>query len=34
MSEQPKIYIADLAANNAGYLHGVWIDATEDLETV
>ena len=34
MSEQPKIYIADLAAYNAGYLHGVWIDATEDLETV
>ncbi|NQZ11496.1 MAG: antirestriction protein ArdA [Algicola sp.] len=26
-----KIYVADLAAYNAGHLHGVWIDATEDL---
>lgn len=34
MREVPKIYIADLAAYNAGYLHGVWIDATEDLDTV
>jgi antirestriction protein len=25
-----KIYVADLAAYNAGHLHGVWIDATED----
>lgn len=34
MREVLKIYIADLVAYNAGYLHGVWIDATEDLETV
>lgn len=25
-----KIYVADLAAYNAGHLHGVWIDATDE----
>ncbi|HED13291.1 MAG TPA: antirestriction protein ArdA [Gammaproteobacteria bacterium] len=28
----PRIYVADLAAYNAGKLHGVWIDATDDLD--
>ncbi len=27
-----QIYVADLAAYNAGYLHGVWIDATQELD--
>lgn len=26
-----RIYVADLAAYNSGYLHGVWIDAIEDV---
>lgn len=26
-----RIYVADLAAYNSGYLHGVWIDATQDI---
>ena len=29
-----RIYVADLAAYNAGILHGVWIDATDDLEDI
>ena len=29
-----RIYVADLAVYNSGYLHGVWIDATADLETM
>ena len=29
-----RIYVADLAAYNAGKLHGVWIDATDDLEDI
>ena len=28
MTNTPKIYVADLAAYNAGKLRGVWIDAT------
>ena len=32
MSEHIRIYVADLAAYNAGHLHGVWIDATLDLD--
>ena len=31
---QPRIYIADLAAYNTGILHGVWIDATDDLNDI
>jgi hypothetical protein len=27
MSDEIRIYVADLAAYNAGHLHGVWIDA-------
>ena len=29
-----RLYVADLAAYNNGILHGVWIDATEDLEAI
>lgn len=29
-----NIYVADLAAYNAGYLHGKWIDATLDPEDI
>ena len=32
MSEHIRIYVADLAAYNAGHLHGVWIDASLDLD--
>ena len=28
MTREIRIYVADLAAYNAGYLHGEWIDAT------
>ncbi|MEM7017160.1 MAG: antirestriction protein ArdA [Pseudomonadota bacterium] len=34
MMTEPKIYVADLAAYNNGKLHGVWIDATLDLEDI
>ena len=30
--ETPKIYVADLAAYNAGTLHGCWIDANQPAE--
>lgn len=33
-NESPKIYVADLAAYNAGKLHGVWIDATDDMDDI
>ena len=29
-----QIYVADLAAYNAGHLHGVFIDATEELDDI
>lgn len=28
-TDQPRIYVACLAAYNSGYLHGAWIDATQ-----
>ncbi|CAA0114026.1 Uncharacterised protein [Halioglobus japonicus] len=34
MSDDIRIYVADLAAYNNGKLHGVWIDATTDLDTL
>lgn len=34
MTNEIKIYVADLAAYNAGHLHGVWIDATLDVEDI
>ena len=34
MNEEIRIYVADLAAYNNGYLHGVWIDATEDMDSI
>lgn len=30
----PRIYVACLAAYNAGRLHGVWIDADQDVDAV
>jgi len=32
MSEEIRIYVADLAAYNNGTLHGAWIDATQDID--
>lgn len=29
-----KIYVADLAAYNAGHLHGAWIEATSDADAM
>lgn len=34
MSSEIKIYVADLAAYNAGTLHGVWINATDDPDDI
>jgi antirestriction protein len=34
MCEEIRIYVADLAAYNNGKLHGVWIDATQELEDI
>lgn len=34
MSDDIRIYVADLAAYNNGFLHGVWIDVTEDLDSI
>lgn len=34
MTNEIRIYVADLAAYNAGHLHGVWIDATLELEDI
>jgi len=31
---EPRIYVADLAAYNNGILHGVWIDATTELDDI
>ncbi|MFD2644128.1 antirestriction protein ArdA [Pseudomonas japonica] len=34
MTSTPRIYVADLAAYNSGYLHGVWIDASAEVEDI
>ncbi len=34
MSEEIRIYVADLAAYNNGILHGKWIDATLDVDDI
>jgi antirestriction protein len=34
MSEEIRIYLACLAAYNNGKLHGVWIDATNDIDDI
>lgn len=34
MTNEIKIYVADLAAYNNGHLHGVWIDATLDPDEI
>ena len=31
---QPRIYVACLAAYNNGFLHGAWIDASDDLDAI
>ena len=31
---EPRIYVADLAAYNNGKLHGVWIDASLELDDI
>jgi antirestriction protein len=31
---EPRIYVACLAAYNNGYLHGEWIDANQDAESL
>jgi antirestriction protein len=30
----PQIYVACISAYNSGYLHGEWIDATQDVEMI
>ncbi|SEL14280.1 antirestriction protein ArdA [Nitrosovibrio tenuis] len=34
MSNEIRIYVVDLAPYNAGHLHGVWIDACEDISDI
>ncbi len=34
MSAEIKIYVACLASYNGGRLHGVWIDATDELDDI
>lgn len=34
MGRELQIYVADLAAYNNGYLHGVWLDATEEPDVI
>ncbi len=34
MSEEIRIYVADLAAYNNGKLHGVWINAADELDEI
>jgi antirestriction protein len=34
MSKPIRIYLADLAAYNAGHLHGVWVEATQPLHEI
>jgi antirestriction protein len=34
MSNEMRIYVACLAAYNNGHLHGVWIDATQDIDSI
>ncbi len=34
MCEEIRIYVADLAAYNNGKLHGIWIDATQELDDI
>ena len=33
-SPNPEIYVADLAAYNAGKLRGEWIDANQDVDNI
>lgn len=33
-NNNPRIYVACLAAYNNGYLHGAWIDADQDVDAI
>jgi antirestriction protein len=33
-ADKPRVYFADLAAYNAGKLHGVWVDATQSPDKI
>lgn len=32
--EDPRIYVACLAAYNNGYLHGAWLSANRDVDEI
>lgn len=34
MTTNIRIYVADLAACNNVFLHGAWIDASDDLDDI
>lgn len=34
MSDEIRIYVADIAAYNDGILHGIWIDATKEAKEI
>ena len=34
MSDEIRIYVADLAAYNTGHLHDVWINACDELDDI
>ena len=34
MTDSPRIYVASLSDYNAGRLHGVWIDADQDIDDI
>lgn len=34
MSDEIRIYVAGLAAYNKGKLHGVWINACDDINNI
>lgn len=34
MCEEIRIYVADLAAYNNGFLHGVWINVTQEIDDI
>ena len=32
--ESPRIYVADLAAYNSGFLHGCWIEVDQEVDEI
>lgn len=34
VTDSPCVYVADLGAYNSGFLHGVWVSMSDDLETI